>query len=144
MIISRRSILGTAAAGVVTAATANAQTSDIPQPKRPGKGGTDVGPCDVIRDRENPDVLVPPVMDSATLPNLKSSFADAQNETAPPHQRITALASCRPGADDPPLRRHTPRIHTSPRLRETPNWAMRRPAIHAQGDLRSLGGEITP
>jgi hypothetical protein len=59
MIISRRSILGTAAAGVVTAATANAQTSDIPQPERPGKGGTDISPRDVIRDRENPDVLVP-------------------------------------------------------------------------------------
>ena len=45
--------------GVVTAATANAQTSDIPQPERPGKGGTDISPRDVIRDRENPDVLVP-------------------------------------------------------------------------------------
>jgi hypothetical protein len=45
MIISRRSILGTAAAGVVTAATANAQTSDIPQPERPGKGGTDHWPA---------------------------------------------------------------------------------------------------
>jgi oxalate decarboxylase len=69
MIISRRSILRTAAAGVVTAATANAQTSDIPQPERPG---TDIGPRDVIRDRENPDVLVPLATDSGTLPNLKS------------------------------------------------------------------------
>jgi oxalate decarboxylase len=74
MIISRRSILGTAAAGVVTAATANAQTSDIPQPERPGKGGTDIGPRDVIRDRENPDVLVPPATDSGTLPNLNFSL----------------------------------------------------------------------
>jgi oxalate decarboxylase len=83
MIISRRSILSTAAVGVVTAATANAQTSDIPQPERPGKGGTDIGPRDVIRDRENPDILVPPATDSGTLPNLKFSFADAHNRLAP-------------------------------------------------------------
>jgi oxalate decarboxylase len=69
MIISRRPLLRTAATGVATAATANAQTSDIPQPERPG---TDIGPRDVIRDRENPDVLVPLATDSGTLPNLKS------------------------------------------------------------------------
>jgi oxalate decarboxylase len=69
MIISRRSIFRTAAAGVVTAATANAQTSDIPQSER---RRTDIGPRDVIRDRENPDVLVPLATDSGTLPNLKS------------------------------------------------------------------------
>jgi oxalate decarboxylase len=74
MIISRRSILGTAAAEVVTAAIANSQTSDIPLPERPA---IDIGPRDVIRDLENPDVLVPPATDSGTLPNLKFSFADA-------------------------------------------------------------------
>ena len=83
MIVTRRSILGTAAIGVVTAATANAQTGDVPQPERPGKGGTDIGPRDLIRDRENPDVLVPPATDSGTLPNLKFSFADAHSRLAP-------------------------------------------------------------
>jgi anti-sigma-K factor RskA len=58
MIVSWRSIAGTAAAGVVSAATANAQTDDIPQP-------------------ENPDVLVLPATHSWTLPNLKFS-ADAR------------------------------------------------------------------
>lgn len=83
MTISRRYILGTAAAGVVAAASASAQTSDIPQPERLGKGGTDIGPRDLIRDRESPDVLVPPATDSGTLPNLKFSFADAHSRLAP-------------------------------------------------------------
>jgi oxalate decarboxylase len=83
MFISRRSVLGTAAAGLAGAATANAQNGDIPQPERPGRGGTDIGPRDVIRDRENPDVLVPPATDHGTLPNLKFSFADAHNRLAP-------------------------------------------------------------
>jgi oxalate decarboxylase len=83
MFISRRTILGTAAVGVMTAATAQAQNGNIPQPERPGHGGTDIGPRDVIRDRENPDVLVPPATDSGTLPNLKFSYADAHNRLAP-------------------------------------------------------------
>jgi oxalate decarboxylase len=79
MFISRRSILGTAAAGIMTAATANAQDGNIPQPQSAGRGATDIGPRDAIRDRENPDVLVPPATDSGTLPNLKFSYADAHN-----------------------------------------------------------------
>jgi oxalate decarboxylase len=81
--ISRRNVLTVAAAGgLLTAATAaGAQTLPIPQPQRPGQGGTDPGPRDLIRDRENPDVLVPPSTDHGTLPNLRFSFADA-------HQRL--------------------------------------------------------
>ena len=68
--MSRRKMLATVAAGgMITAATAaQAQTADIPQPQRSGKGGTDIGPRDVVRDRENPDILVPPTTDSGTLP----------------------------------------------------------------------------
>jgi oxalate decarboxylase len=79
MIHSRRSIISTAALGIATVATgAAAQTpGDIPQPQRPGRGGTDLGPRDVIRDRENPNILVPPATDHGTLPNLRFSFADA-------------------------------------------------------------------
>src|SRR5947209_17297670 len=82
--ISRRNMLTAAAAGgLLTAATAaGAQTGAIPpQPLRSGQGGTDLGPRDLIRDRENPDVLVPPSTDHGTLPNLRFSFADA-------HQRL--------------------------------------------------------
>jgi oxalate decarboxylase len=82
MTISRRNILGSAATlSLVTVTAANAQ-NDVPQPERSGRGGSDIGPRDVIRDRENPDVLVPPSTDSGTLPNLKFSFADSHNRLA--------------------------------------------------------------
>lgn len=51
--------------------------SAIPQPIRDdGAGATDTGPRDVMRDRENPDMLVPPVTDNGLIPNLKFSFSD--------------------------------------------------------------------
>ena len=78
--VTRRAMLAaTAAGGVLTlAASAGAQTSDaIPQPQRPGHGGTDPGPRNLVRDRQNPDLLVPPSTDHGTLPNLRFSFADA-------------------------------------------------------------------
>jgi oxalate decarboxylase len=78
--ISRRDILAVGAAGgLLTAATAAmGQTApQVPQPSRsPGTGGTDPGPRDLTRDRENPDMLNPPSTDSGTLPNLRFSFAD--------------------------------------------------------------------
>jgi oxalate decarboxylase len=76
--------MATAAGSVLTAATvAHAETNpSLPQPERPGHGGNDPGPRDVIRDRENPDMIVPPATDQGTLPNLRFSFADA-------HRRLT-------------------------------------------------------
>src|SRR6202043_3720000 len=78
--ISRRNMLAaTAAGGLVTAASvAAAQTVEsIPQPRRPGHGGTDPGPRNLMRDGQNPDVLVPPSTDHGSLPNLRFSFSDA-------------------------------------------------------------------
>lgn len=50
---------------------------NIPQPIRDdGAGATDFGPRDVMRDHENPDMLVPPATDAGTIPNLKFSFSD--------------------------------------------------------------------
>ncbi|TQR44684.1 oxalate decarboxylase family bicupin [Paenibacillus popilliae] len=51
----------------------------IPQPIREndGAGATDLGPRDVMRDMENPDMLVPPITDAGLVPNLKFSFSDA-------------------------------------------------------------------
>ena len=75
----RRLLAATAAGGIFAAATAaGAQTSEpIPQPPRPGHGGTDPGPRNLARDRQNPDLLVPPPTDHGTLPNLRFSFSDS-------------------------------------------------------------------
>jgi oxalate decarboxylase len=77
--ISRRNMLAaTAAGGLLTAAAAaGAQTGPVPQPQRPGRGGTDPGPRNLTRDRQNPDILVPPSTDHGTLPNLRFSFSDS-------------------------------------------------------------------
>jgi oxalate decarboxylase len=78
--VTRRTLLAaTAASGILTAATtARAQTSErIPQPQRPGRGGTDPGPRNLERDKQNPDMLVPPSTDHGTLPNLRFAFSDA-------------------------------------------------------------------
>lgn len=49
----------------------------VPQPIRDdGAGATDPGPRDIMRDIENPDMLVPPATDSGLVPNLKFSFSD--------------------------------------------------------------------
>src|SRR6202158_3197229 len=78
--VSRRTLLAaTAAGGIFAAATAaGAQPSEsVPQPKRPGEGGTDPGPRNIGRDRQNSDLLFPPATDHGTLPNLRFSFSDA-------------------------------------------------------------------
>jgi oxalate decarboxylase len=49
----------------------------VPQPiRKDGAGATDLGPRDVMRDLENPDMLIPPATDAGTVPNLKFSFSD--------------------------------------------------------------------
>lgn len=50
---------------------------NMPQPIRnDGAGNIDLGPRDVMRDRENPNMLVPPATDAGLVPNLKFSFSD--------------------------------------------------------------------
>jgi oxalate decarboxylase len=76
-LISRRNILSIAASGgLLTAWGASAQTA-VPQPERAGHGGTEPGPRNLERDRQNRDMLVPPSTDHGTLPNLRFSFSDA-------------------------------------------------------------------
>jgi oxalate decarboxylase len=85
MSLSRRTVLRATAGGLaLTAATAHAQNapsanaSSALQPHRDGQhGGTDPGPRDLVRERENPDIINPPSTDSGTLPNLRFSFADS-------------------------------------------------------------------
>jgi oxalate decarboxylase len=54
-----------------------------PQPIRDDAGATDPGPRNVERDRQNPDILVPPATDAGTIPNLRFSYADAHNRLEP-------------------------------------------------------------
>ena len=58
---------------------------EIPQPirKSDGKGWLDLGPRDIWRDIENPDLLVSPQTDGGTLPNMKFSFSDAHQRLQP-------------------------------------------------------------
>ena len=113
--ISRRNALTAAAAGsLLTAATiARAQSSDpVPQPQRPGHGGTDPGPRNVARDRQNPDILVPPSTDHGTLPNLRFSFSDAHMrlETGGWTRQVTVARARR-------LQEHRRREHAAQRRR---------------------------
>ena len=77
--ISRRKMLAATAAGglFATSAIAQAQSATVPQPQRPGHGGTDPGPRNLMRDQQNPDMLVPPSTDHGGMPNLRFSFSDA-------------------------------------------------------------------
>src|SRR5882672_6211253 len=80
--LTRRDMLATAAVagGMLTSTSAAmAQTGDrVLQPSRaPRIGGTDPGPNNVMRERQNPDTLNPPATDSGTTPNLRFSFSDA-------------------------------------------------------------------
>lgn len=62
----------------------------IPQPIRGNAGATDPGPRDILRDLENPDMLVPPATDAGLLPNLKFSFSDTSMVLRPPPPLIIA------------------------------------------------------
>jgi oxalate decarboxylase len=77
-------MMAVAASSVLTVTAAQAQTSQaVPQPQRPGHGGTDPGPRNLGLDQQNPDILVPPSTDHGTLPNLRFSFSDS-------HMRLEA------------------------------------------------------
>jgi oxalate decarboxylase len=77
MKVSRREMLAVTAGGIAAATAAGYAQEGMPQPTRPGHGGTDPGPRNIERDRQNPDLLVPPSTDHGTLPNLRFSFSDA-------------------------------------------------------------------
>ena len=51
-------------------------TSADPQPIVDGRGGTILGPRNIPIELENPDVLVSPVTDAGTIPNLKFPYRD--------------------------------------------------------------------
>ena len=50
-----------------------------PQPVTDGRGASILGPRDVAIERQNPDLLIAPVTDAGTVPNLKWPFALSHN-----------------------------------------------------------------
>ncbi|MFN8661308.1 MAG: cupin domain-containing protein [Thermomicrobiales bacterium] len=58
-------------------------TSNLPGPESGPLGGPQQGPRDVMRQRQNPDLLIPPRTDSGTMPNLRFSFADSHVRLQP-------------------------------------------------------------
>jgi hypothetical protein len=93
--VSRRNMLAaTAAGGLLTAATAaGAQTGPVPQPQRPGRGGTDHGPRNLVRDRQNPDLLVPPwlVDDTSSQERVHVENEDFDNRRKALGEALTVL-----------------------------------------------------
>lgn len=76
--ISRRHMLAAAAVGSLAAATlTEAGGQPVPEPRRPGMGGSNPGPINPALARQNPDIMAPPATDSGTLPNLRFSFDDS-------------------------------------------------------------------
>lgn len=58
-------------------------TSNLPEPQSGPLGGPQLGPRDALRQRQNPDLLIPPRTDAGTMPNLRFSFADAHVRLQP-------------------------------------------------------------
>jgi oxalate decarboxylase len=75
---TRRDVIAgvTAGAGAFIGAQASAATEFQPS-RKPGVGGTDPGPRNMVRERQDPDMINPPATDHGTLPNLRFTFADS-------------------------------------------------------------------
>ncbi len=56
-----------------------AGAGEMPQPIKGNIGATDLGPRNLARDWQNPDMLAPPDTDSGQTHNLRFSFSDAHN-----------------------------------------------------------------
>jgi oxalate decarboxylase len=59
------------------------EDTEAPHPLRDGSGGTDPGPRNVERDRQNPNLFAPPPTDAGSVPNLRFSFSDAHRRLEP-------------------------------------------------------------
>ncbi|MGY3610180.1 MULTISPECIES: oxalate decarboxylase family bicupin [unclassified Bradyrhizobium] len=73
-ILDRRTLIAAAAACGATAAAAAKNSNE---PLIGAKGAPIIGPRNVEREQQNPDILRPPSTDHGSIPNLRFSFADA-------------------------------------------------------------------
>jgi oxalate decarboxylase len=77
-ISTRRDVLAGVTVGAGALIGAQGALADEVQPSRkPGVGGTDPGPRNPMRERQDPDMINPPPTDHGTLPNLRFTFADS-------------------------------------------------------------------
>ena len=88
--VTRRQMLGTTAAGLVTAvAGAGAATMTpatepaVPEPHRGVDGANILGPTNPAMQRQNPDLLSPPKTDRGKVTNLHWSFTDSHMKLEP-------------------------------------------------------------
>ncbi|PPI86263.1 cupin domain-containing protein [Candidatus Pantoea edessiphila] len=78
--ISRRNFITFALGSTLAFISSKAQAYDMGIKRylsRYNNHKLDPGPKDPVREKENPDIINPPVTDSGTLPNLRYSFSDA-------------------------------------------------------------------
>jgi oxalate decarboxylase len=77
-IATRRDVLAGVTVGAGALIGSQCAGADEVQPSRkPGVGGTDPGPRNFVRERQDPDMINPPATDHGTLPNLRFTFADS-------------------------------------------------------------------
>ena len=75
---TRRDVLAGAAIGAGALIGAQRTIADEVQPSRkPGVGGTDPGPRNLLREQQDPDMVNPPPTDHDTSPNLRFTYADS-------------------------------------------------------------------
>lgn len=58
------------------------ESSHSPEPIHGKEGASILGPTNVPREAQGPDILLPPTTDRGTLPNLKWSFSDSHNRVS--------------------------------------------------------------
>lgn len=63
--------------------TEEINNQSIPHPIRGTEGATDEGPRNIERDKQNPNMHVPPETDSGTIDNMKFSYSDAHVRIEP-------------------------------------------------------------
>jgi oxalate decarboxylase len=73
----RRDLLTGLALGAAGLIATQASAAELEPSRAPGVGGTDPGPRNPARERQNPDIINPPATDHGTLPNLRFSYADS-------------------------------------------------------------------
>ncbi len=59
--------------------TQKSQARELPQPITDGRGASILGPRNLPIEEANPDLLLSPLTDAGTIPNLKFPFAQARN-----------------------------------------------------------------